>query len=120
MSWKYCSILPAGAEGNEHAAGSGANRRKGVRNAARTQDGFSRVQVQPLFAHLEGHFPLHHIEPFLLVEVHVQVRPARHHMLVFHEEERTAGFAAAHLEEKRAETQGMGMAKAVLCRPNHM
>jgi hypothetical protein len=36
------------------------------------------MQMDPLLANLKGHFPFHHVGPFLLVQVQGQGRPTGH------------------------------------------
>ena len=47
------------AKRDNHPAGLRAHGGKCVRHTARADDGFSRMQVHSLFAHLECHFALH-------------------------------------------------------------
>ena len=74
-----------------------------MRDAARSQYGVSRSQVQPLLAYLEDHLPLDNVEPFLLVQVKVQRRPTRQKMCVLHDEEAAGRPAGRHFEENGAE-----------------
>jgi hypothetical protein len=61
------------------------------------------MQLDPLVAHLEGHFSFHHVEPFFLIQVEMQRRSTRKEMGVLHNEEAAGGFTGRHLEENRAE-----------------
>ncbi len=76
---------------------------------------FPRVQLQPLLAHLKNQLPIHHVEPFLLMQVEVQRRSARQQMCVLHHEEAAGGFAGWHFEENRTKPQGKSDARRVGC-----
>jgi len=61
------------------------------------------MQLDSLLAYLEGHFPLHRVEPFFLVQVQMQRRSTWKEMGVFHDEEAAGGFTGGHLKENGAE-----------------
>lgn len=90
--------FPRRAEGNHHVTGSRAHRRKCMRHTTRIQDGFAGAQLNPLLTYLEDHFPLHDVEPFLLVEMQVEGRPTRKEMRVLYDEEACGSLAGRHLE----------------------
>ncbi len=69
----------------------------GTRRGAST--GISCLQVDPLLAYLESHFAIHHVEPFLLIQVQVQGRPTWEEVRVLHDEQAAGGFIGRHLEE---------------------
>ena len=47
---------------------------EGMRDEARSEDGFAGAQVDALVADLEDDFALHEVKPLLLRDMHVQCR----------------------------------------------
>jgi hypothetical protein len=78
------------------------------------------MQVQPLLAQLKGHLSLHHVEPFVLIQVQVQGRAARPQMRVLHNEQPAAGFIGSHFDGKGTRGHPERMAEAVLTVANNM
>ena len=62
-----------GGEGDEKVRGR-AGGGKGVRNAARGEDGIAGAKVETLVPDLEGHLAVHDVKPFLLAQMHMQCR----------------------------------------------
>jgi hypothetical protein len=78
------------------------------------------MQVQSLLAQLKGHLSLHHVKPFVLIQVQVQGRPTRQQMRMLRNEEPAAAFAGGHFDGKGARGHPERMAEAVLPVANNM
>jgi hypothetical protein len=57
------------------------------------------MQMDPLLAYLEDHFPFHYIEPFLLIQVQVEGRATWQEVGVLYDEQAAGGFTGGHLEK---------------------
>jgi len=102
-----------GGKGDEHAAGMGIAAGKGVGNAARTDDGFTRPERLAYAAYLKGNLAFEDVEVLFLVEVVVERRTAVNEVLVLDDEEAAVGFSGQGLEEHGAEAARVMFAEPV-------
>jgi hypothetical protein len=81
-------------ERDQQAARRRGDGGKCVRDEAGSQYRFPRMQLEPLLAYLKGHFPLHDVEPFLLIQVQMQRRSPRKVMGLLHDSGEVGPLAA--------------------------
>ncbi len=108
-----------GSEGDDHVT-QGNHRRKRMRHAAGRQDGLAGPQRDVLLAHNQRHLAFDHIEPLLLVQVHMQCRAAGFQVAVLNHEQIASRLLRPHLEGQVAEAQRVQTAEAIFARGYRM